>query len=157
MAYAGLRSAEACAVIHKSRPGDSLVIDRQVIELRASAKRAGGAIERIFRLGSTKSREDDVVIPQWLIPRVDALTGVERASSVRTSTRRCGRPLGNSLDPHMLRHWYATESLTRGVSMRTVSRQLRHGGIATTMRTRAQGVLRRFMTPGEQFRYGIVV
>jgi hypothetical protein len=61
MAYAGLRSAEACAVIHKSRRGDSLVIDRQVIELRASAKLAGGEIEKVFRLGPTKSREDDVV------------------------------------------------------------------------------------------------
>jgi hypothetical protein len=55
MAYAGLRSAEACTVIHKSRPGDSLVIDRQVIELRASAKRARGAIGRVFRLGPPRA------------------------------------------------------------------------------------------------------
>lgn len=139
MAYAGLRVAEACAVTRKSRRGDTLVIDRQVIELHTSAKRAGGEIEKVFRLGPTKSREDDVVIPQWLIPRVDALTEVVRPTSVRASIRRCGKQLGIQLNPHLLRHWYATESLNRGVSMKTVSRQLRHGDVATTMRTYAQG------------------
>lgn len=139
MAFAGLRVAEACAVTHKSRRGDTLVVDRQVIELHISAARTGAEIEKVFRLGPTKSREDDVVIPQWLIPYVDALTGIDRPSSVRASIRRCGKRMGIALNPHMLRHWYATESLNRGVSMKTVSRQLRHGDIATTMRTYAQG------------------
>lgn len=139
MAFAGLRVAEACAVTSKSRLGDRLVIDRQVIELHTSAARTGGEIEKIMRLGPTKSREDDVVIPAWLAPRVDGLTGIDRPSSVRASIRRCGRRLGIQLNPHSLRHWYATESLNRGVSMKTVSRQLRHGDIATTMRTYAQG------------------
>lgn len=139
MAYAGLRVAEACAVTYKSRRGDALVVDRQVLELHTSAARTGGEIEKVFRLGPTKSREDDVVIPAFLIPRIDALTTVDRPSSVRASIRRAGKQMGIALNPHLLRHWYATESLNRGVSMKTVSRQLRHGDIATTMRTYAQG------------------
>lgn len=139
MAYAGLRVAEACAVTFKSRRDDRLVIDRQVVELHTSAARTGGKIEKVMRLGPTKSREDDVVIPAWLAPRVDALTDIDRPSSVRASIRRAGRRVGIQLNPHQLRHWYATESLKRGVSMKSVSRQLRHGDIATTMRTYAQG------------------
>lgn len=139
MMYSGLRVAEACAITYKARRDDALVIDRQVVELHTSAARTGGEVEKVMRLGPTKSREDDVVIPRWLIPRVDALIKVERPSSVRSSIRRCGKQLGIQLNPHSLRHWYATESLNRGVSMKTVSRQLRHGDIATTMRTYAQG------------------
>jgi integrase len=139
MAYAGLRVAEACAVTRRSRQRGRLVFDRQVIELHTGGARTGGEIERVFRLGPTKSREDYVVTLACLIPRIDALTEIDRPSSVRVSIRRCGRQLGIPLNPDMLRHWYATESLNRGVSMKTVSRQLRHGDIATTMRTHAQG------------------
>jgi integrase len=139
MAYAGLRVAEACAVTRKSLRGDTLVIDRQVLELHKSGNRTeSGQMEHVLRLGPTKCRENDVVIPHWLVPRVEALTESVRPSSVRASIKRARRKLGIELNPHQLRHWYASESLCRGVSIKTVSRQLRHGDIATTMRTYAQ-------------------
>ena len=138
MMYAGLRLAEVCAVTHKSLRNDRLVIDRQVIELRASSGITGGAREEVKRLGPTKSREDDVVIPKWLIPRVQALTETTSPRAVRESMQQAAKKVGVRITPHELRHWYATESLRRGMSMKSVSRQLRHGDIATTMRTYAQ-------------------
>lgn len=138
MMYAGVRLAEVCAITHKSLRGDRLLIDRQVIELRASTGITGGDRETIKRLGPTKSREDDVIIPGWLVPRVEALISTESPRAVRESIQYAARKVGVKVTPHQLRHWYATESLRRGMSMKSVSRQLRHGDIATTMRTYAQ-------------------
>jgi site-specific recombinase XerD len=39
---------------------------------------------------------------------------------------------------HQLRHWHATNSLERGVSIAMVSKQLRHPNVAITMNTYAQ-------------------
>ena len=47
-------------------------------------------------------------------------------------------PGGIRLNPQMLRHWYATTLLARGVPLIVVSRQLRHSDVATTLRTYAQ-------------------
>lgn len=132
MMYTGLRVAEACAVTAKSIRDDVLIVDRQVIELRAKG-------QKISKLGPVKSRQDDVVMPRWLIPRVAALETHISPHTVRASIQRAGNRVGMHVTCHELRHWYATESLRRGVSMKTVSRQLRHGDIATTMRTYAQG------------------
>jgi integrase len=138
MMYAGIRLAEVCAITHKSLKGEHLIIDRQVIELRASTGITGGDRECIKRLGPTKSREDDVVIPAWLVPRVQAIVDTASPRAVRESIQYAARKVGVKVTPHELRHWYATESLRRGMSMKSVSRQLRHGDIATTMRTYAQ-------------------
>ena len=139
MMYAGVRLAEVCAVTAKSLRGERLVIDRQVVELRASTGITGGAREEVKRLGPTKSREDDVVIPAWLTPRVEGLNGTASPRAVRESLQQAAKKVGVHITPHELRHWYATESLRRGMSMKSVSSQLRHGDIATTMRTYAQG------------------
>jgi len=67
-----------------------------------------------------------------------ALSGTDTPAAVRESIKRAGRKLGLSVSPHMLRHFYATESLARGVSIAMVSKQLRHAQVSTTMNTYAQ-------------------
>ena len=135
MAFAGLRLGEACAVTHKARRADRLHVDRQVTELYASAAQTGGEAQHVRRIAPVKTNEADVVIPRWLCPIVDSLTDTDSPGAVRTSLYNAGKKLGFNLNPHMLRHWYATESLRRGVPLVAVSKQLRHSDVAVTLRS----------------------
>ena len=42
------------------------------------------------------------------------------------------------INPHMLRHWYATDMIKRGISPEVVRRQMRHKKIETTMKVYVQ-------------------
>jgi len=138
MMYAGLRLGEACAITHKARRGDRLHVDRQVTELYASAAQTGGAPQHVRRLAPVKTSEADVVIPHWLCPLVDTLTDVDGPGAVRTNLYAAGRKVGISLNPHQLRHWYATTALARGVPLSLVSRQMRHSDVSVTLRSYSQ-------------------
>ena len=133
MAFAGLRLGEACAVTGSQLEGDRLTVDRQLLELHATPDRP-----RVLRLAPTKSREGVVVLPHWLCALVEPLSGTDTPAAVRESIKRAGRKVGLNLSPHQLRHFYATESLARGVSIAMVSKQLRHSNVAITMNTYAQ-------------------
>ncbi len=132
MMYAGLRIGEACAITGKDRAGDRLRVDKQVQELYQTGK------PRSVTVGPVKTNEASIVIPHWLAPYIDALDQRPIPSSVRESLRRAGSKLGIHLNPHMLRHWYCTTLLERGVSLALVSRQMRHSDVAVTLRTYAQ-------------------
>jgi integrase len=45
---------------------------------------------------------------------------------------------GKGINPHMLRHWYATDMIKRGINPEVVRRQMRHKKIETTMKVYAQ-------------------
>jgi integrase len=45
---------------------------------------------------------------------------------------------GLPINPHMLRHWYATDMVKRGISPEVVRRQMRHKKIETTMKVYVQ-------------------
>lgn len=132
MMYAGLRVGEACAITASDVVGDRLRVDKQVVQLH----RTGHPI--INRIGPVKTSEADVVIPWWLAQRAATLDGWVKPDAVRESLRRGGQKVGIALNPHLLRHWYATTLLARGVPLIAVSRQMRHSDIATTLRTYAQ-------------------
>jgi integrase len=132
MMYAGLRIGEACAVTARDRHGDRLTVDKQVVQLHSTGKQVP------VRIGPVKSSEASIVIPSLLHPYIDGLQTWEKPMSVRESLRRAGKKVGMTLSPHMLRHWYATTLLARGVPMALVSRQMRHSDIATTLRTYSQ-------------------
>lgn len=132
MAYAGLRVGEACAITYADLAGDRLRVDKQVVQLHRTGRPTSN------RIGPVKTSEAEVVIPHWLGPRVASLTETTRPDSVRESLRRAGRKVGIDLNPHLLRHFYATTLLARGVPLIVVSRQMRHSDIATTLRTYAQ-------------------
>jgi integrase len=67
-----------------------------------------------------------------------ALDETVKPDAVRESIRRAGKRVGVALNPHMLRHWYATTMLERGLPLALVSRQMRHSDIAVTLRTYSQ-------------------
>jgi integrase len=134
MAYGGLRIGEACAVTGGQLEDDRLTVDRQVLELHATPERP-----RVVRLAPTKSKEGIVILPHFLCPLVaDLKETATSPGAVRESLKRAGNKVGINLTPHSLRHWYATTSLARGVSIAMVSRQLRHSNVAITMNTYAQ-------------------
>jgi len=138
MMYGGLRLGEACAITHKARRDDRLIVDRQVTELYASAAQTGGEAQHVRRLAPVKTSEGEVIIPRWLGPMVDSLTDVDGPGAVRTSLYAAGQKVGIKLNPHQLRHWYITTALERGVPLILVSRQARHSDVAVTLRTYSQ-------------------
>ena len=133
MMYAGLRIGEACAVTSKQLDGDRLRVDRQVRELKAQP-----GYDRVVRLVPPKGGEGEVVLPGFLVPLVADLEGWQVPTPLRENLTRAGKKVGIHLTPHMLRHFYATESLRRGMAIATLSKQLRHSTVATTMNTYAQ-------------------
>lgn len=135
MMYAGLRIGEACAVTPSQLDGDRLTIDRQVQQLHQTGK------ETTLRISPVKASVASVVIPWWLCPLVNSLPSdgpLCKPDGVRESFRRAGNKVGIKLNPHMLRHWYATTLIAKGVALPVVSQQMRHSDISVTLRTYVQ-------------------
>jgi integrase len=132
MMYAGLRVGEACAITKSDLDGDRLRVDKQVVQLHRTGS------PTITRIAPVKTSEGFVVIPARLEPVVAALDTTAKPDGVRESLRRSGRRVGIALNPHMLRHWYATALLARGIPLAQVSRQMRHSDVTTTLRTYSQ-------------------
>lgn len=132
MMYAGLRIGEACAITVKDLEGDRLRVDKQVQQLHRKGQ------ETICRIGPVKASVATVVIPDLLIPYVKSLDETVKPDAVRESIRRAGSKVGIHLNPHQLRHWYATTLLDRGAPVSLVSRAMRHSDPSVTLRTYAQ-------------------
>lgn len=132
MMYGGLRLGEACAITRLDVNGDRLRVDKQIQALRETGK------PTVIRTAPVKTIEGDIVIPEWLTQRVLNITETAKPDDVRESIRRAGKKVGISLNPHQLRHWYATTAIERGVPIMVVSKQLRHSDIATTLRIYTQ-------------------
>lgn len=134
MMYAGLRIGEACAITSKQVNGDRLLVDRQIVELHASARETGTESQKVNRVGPVKTSEARLIIPFWLSDLVQTIDSVAKPSQVRESLRRAGKKSGIHVNPHMLRHWYATTMLERGAPLTLVQQQMRHSDIAVTLR-----------------------
>ncbi len=132
MMYGGLRLGESCAITRTDVDGDRLTVDKQIQALRETGK------PTVIHVTRVKTVEATIFIPRWLAERVDGVTDTAKPDGVRESLRRAGTRVGIALNPHQLRHWYATTALERGVPMMVVSRQLRHSDVATTLRTYTQ-------------------
>jgi len=125
MAYAGLRCGEACAVTSESLEGRWLLVDKQVDELT----------RMLVPVKTTTAR---VPLPLWLVPLVEVLGSPANPKAVRKSLARAGGRVGIKLNPHQLRHWYATTLVRQGVSPHVVQRLMRHADIRVTFRVYAQ-------------------
>lgn len=132
MMYGGLRLGEACAITRLDVNGDRLRVDKQIQALRETGK------PTVVHTTHVKTVEADIVIPMWLAEMLRNLETTAKPDGVRESLRRAGGRIGIALNPHQLRHWYATTALERGVPMMVVSKQLRHSDVATTLRTYTQ-------------------
>lgn len=135
--YAGLRVGEACAITPAKLQGEYLIIDQ--------AWSQDG-----MHLGSPKTY-GKVLIPEWLADEVRAMkaediwkkgmtTKLVSGSTYKISHMKSSRELtGNKfLNPHLLRHWFATDMIRRGVNPEIVRRQMRHKKIETTMKVYVQ-------------------
>jgi integrase len=129
--YAGLRVGEACAVVPSQLEGNYLTVDRAFSQ---DGK----------HLGSPKTY-GKVLIPEWLADEVRNMTpdeywkigmSTQLVSWACVSLSKKGSQI--HINPHMLRHWFATDMIRRGVNPETVRRQMRHSNINTTMRIYVQ-------------------
>jgi integrase len=131
MMYGGLRLGEACAITAKQLSGDRLVVDRQVLEFYENGK-------HIVRLSPVKTSDRVVVIPEWLVDRLRFIETTDVPGNVRAALHHYGQRHSIQLNPHMLRHWHATELLNRGVNVVAVSKQLGHSDPSITLRAYIQ-------------------
>jgi len=135
--YGGLRLGEACAVTPSKLEGNYLRVDE--------AYSQDG-----LHLGSPKT-VGRVLLPEWLADEVRNMTPEQYwrigmttkmvSSSIYKISRFKGAEHltgGKPINPHMLRHWYATDMIKRGISPEVVRRQMRHARIETTMRVYVQ-------------------
>jgi integrase len=129
--YAGLRVGEACAVIPSQLEGNYLRIDRAFSQ---DGK----------HLGSPKTF-GKVLIPDWLVDEVRNMTKEDYwqlGMPTQLVSWACGnlskRSARKHINPHMLRHWFATDMIKRGVNPEIARRQLRHKNIETTMKIYVQ-------------------
>lgn len=125
MMYAGLRLGEACAVTAASLEGRWLKVDSQVEE----------STRRIVPVKTNAAR---IPLPEWLLPQVQGLTEVGSPKAVRKALASAGRRVGIRLNPHQLRHWYATTLVRQGVNPSVVQRLMRHADIRVTFRVYSQ-------------------
>jgi len=129
--YAGLRVGEACAVIPSQLEGNMLTVDRAISQ--------DG-----LHLGSPKTY-GKVMIPDWLADEVRAMNEEDHWKIGMPSqlvSWACGnlskRGSSKRINPHMLRHWFATDMIRRGINPEIARRQLRHKNIETTMKIYVQ-------------------
>lgn len=129
--YAGLRVGEACAVIPSQLEGNYLRIDRAFSQ---DGK----------HLGSPKTY-GKVLIPEWLAAEIRSMKEDDYwklGMPTQLVSWACGnlskRRGVKRLNPHMLRHWFATDMIRRGINPEIVRRQLRHKNINTTMKIYVQ-------------------
>jgi integrase len=135
--YGGLRVGEACAVTPAKLEGNYLRVDEAFSQ--------DG-----LHLGSPKT-VGRVLLPDWLADEVRTMTS-DQYWKIGMSTKKVSASIykisrfknaqqltgGKGINPHMLRHWYATDMIKRGINPEVVRRQMRHKKIETTMRVYAQ-------------------
>lgn len=135
--YAGLRVGESCAVTPSKLEGNYLNVNE--------AYSQDG-----LHLGSPKTY-GKVLLPEWLAEevrnmkpedywRIGMTTKMVSGSIYKLSRNRKWKSIvGNKpVNPHMLRHFYATEMIKRGVNPEIVRRQMRHKNVSTTLRIYTQ-------------------
>jgi integrase len=135
--FAGLRVGEACAITPSKLKGNWLEINQ--------AYSQDGKY-----LGSPKTY-GKIMVPNWLAQVITEMrpadmwslgkpTSRVTHSCVKISKNKEWMRLsgGKSVNPHMLRHWYATDMIRRGVSPEVVRRQMRHKNVSVTLQIYTQ-------------------
>ena len=129
--YGGLRVGEACAVTPKQLEGDYLNVDRAFSQDGKN-------------VGSPKTY-GKVLLPHWLAEEVRNMkkedywqVGMKTILVTHACVGLSKNKLGIHINPHMLRHWFATDMIKRGINPEIVRRQLRHKNIETTMKVYVQ-------------------
>jgi integrase len=135
--YAGLRVGEACAVTPSKLEGNYLDVNQ--------AWSQDG-----LHLGSPKTY-GKILVPEWLADEIRNMTEEDiwkHGKPTKDVTNSCfklsrngewiRRTGGKRINPHMLRHWYATDMIKRGVNPEVVRRQMRHKNVSVTLKIYTQ-------------------
>jgi integrase len=135
--YGGLRVGEACAVTPDKLQGNYLDVNQAFSQ---------DGLE----LGSPKTY-GKILLPEWLVDEVRNMkadqfwkigmtTKMVSNSCYKLSKGKEWRQMteGKSVNPHMLRHWYATDMIRRGVNPEVVRRQMRHKNVSVTLKIYTQ-------------------
>jgi integrase len=135
--FGGLRVGEACAVTPEKLSGDYLDVNQ--------AYSQDG-----LHLGSPKTY-GKILLPHWLAEEVRSMkpdqlwtlgktTKLVSHSCYKLSRGENFKKLsgGKTVNPHMLRHWYATDMIRRGVNPEVVRRQMRHKNVSVTLKIYTQ-------------------
>lgn len=135
--FGGLRVGEACAVTPEKITGDYLDVNQ--------AYSQDG-----LNLGSPKTY-GKILLPHWLAQEVLNMTEDQKwkfgtptklvshsCYKLSRSTKFKEMTGGKTVNPHMLRHWYATDMIRRGVNPEVVRRQMRHKNVSVTLKIYTQ-------------------
>lgn len=135
--FGGLRVGEACAVTPEKITGDYLDVNQ--------AYSQDG-----LNLGSPKTY-GKILLPHWLAQEVLNMTEEQKwkfgtptklvshsCYKLSRSTKFKEMTGGKTVNPHMLRHWYATDMIRRGVNPEVVRRQMRHKNVSVTLKIYTQ-------------------
>jgi site-specific recombinase XerD len=103
-----------------------------------------------LHLGSPKTY-GKILLPDWLAEEVRNMNPAQLwtlGKSTKLVSHSCyklsrGKKFremtgGKTVNPHMLRHWYATDMIRRGVNPEVVRRQMRHKNVSVTLRIYTQ-------------------
>jgi integrase len=125
--YGGLRVGEACAVTPEK-------LQNNYLDVNQAFSQDG------LHLGSPKTY-GKILLPDWLEywpigkPTKDVTNSCFKLSKNKEWVKKTG---GKKVNPHMLRHWYATDMIRRGVNPEVVRRQMRHKNVAITLKIYTQ-------------------
>ena len=135
--FGGLRVGEACAVTPEKVTGDYLDVNQ--------AYSQDG-----LHLGSPKTY-GKILLPHWLAEEVRNMKPEqiwELGKTTKLVSHSCYKLSrgakfqkmtgGKIVNPHMLRHWYATDMIRRGVNPEVVRRQMRHKNVSVTLKIYTQ-------------------
>jgi integrase len=130
--YAGLRIGEACAVVPQQ-------IKKEGANYFLNVDRAFSQDGKSFGSPKTVGR---VMIPEWLAMEVLDMKEEHfwrKGMPTKLITTAC-MSLGTKnrkriirINPHMLRHWFATDMARRNVPPHVMMKQMRHKNVQTTM------------------------
>lgn len=135
MLYAGLRIGEAC--VSQPIKGNVVTVDRQ--------RTPEGSITAPKTAGP-------VIVPEWFAEEYRTFEATKSHNTVYVGIRRAAKKIGLDINPHQLRHKFATELVNAGVSPNVLQRQMRHHDVSvslryyvqTTERDIAEGVMKAF-------------
>jgi len=130
--YAGLRIGEACAVVPQQ-------IKKEGANYFLNVDRAFSQDGKSFGSPKTLGR---VMVPEWLAMEILEIKEEQywrKGTPTKLITTAC-MSLGTKnrkriirVNPHMLRHWFATDMARRNVPPNVMMKQMRHKNVQTTM------------------------
>jgi len=117
MLYAGLRLGESCT--NQPIKANIITVDRQRLP--------DGSI-------SGPKTAGPVIVPQWFAEEYAAHDFTRSHNTVYVGIRRAGKKAGLQLNPHQLRHMFATELVRAGAQPNILQAQMRHHDVSVSLK-----------------------